>query len=343
MSQSVTEDLDRSFAGAVDVWEDLRGKRIFLTGGTGFFGCWFLEAISWANRSYHLGLSATVLSRDPDKFRGKNPVLASNPAFQFVKGDVRSFEFPSGNYSHFIHAATNPNALATDAARLNLLEEIVEGTKHCLEFARTCGASRFLFVGSGAVYGRQPADLLRMPETFAGGPDPLSPDSVYAEGKRVAELLCVLSASAAFAVTIARCFAFVGPYMTLDGHFAIGNFIRDQMKGGPIRVQGDGRSVRSYMYASDLMRWLWTILMRGTGGRAYNVGSDVGVTIAELAETVAGALKPRVQVEIAGNKDAAGAQRYVPCTERSRQELGLCCRFSLQEAVQRTRAWFQRT
>ena len=221
-----------------------------------------------------------------------------------------------------------------------MLDTMVQGTRHCLEFALDCGARKFLYLSAGAVYGLKTPQ--GVDESFGGGPDPLNPHAAYAEGKRVAELQCALAAASGIEVKIARCFTFLGPYMELNAHFAIGNFIRDQMKGGPIRVQGNGQAVRSYMYAGDLTVWLWTILLRGTSGRAYNVGSEKAVTIAETAHAVAGALVPRVAVEIAGKPNRAGAaQSYVPSTARAQRELGLRCRIGLPEAIQRTQAWFR--
>src|SRR5207245_4908945 len=163
--------------------------------------------------------------------------LASHPAIQFHDGDVRSFEFPKGTFSHVIHAATEATARLYSEQPLLMFDIIVEGTRRTLEFARQCGARKFLLTSSGAVYGRQPPELTHVPEDYAGGPNPTEPRFGYAEGKRAADMLCALFAQQhGFETKIARGFAFVGPYLPLDIHFAIGNFIRDGMRGGPIRI-----------------------------------------------------------------------------------------------------------
>jgi nucleoside-diphosphate-sugar epimerase len=194
---------------------------------------------------------------------------------------------------------------------------------------------------SGAVYGKQPPDLTRVSEDFTGGPDPLDPNSAYAEGKRTAELLCALAAkNTGLQAKIARCFTFVGPYMKLDAHFAIGNFIRDQLQEASICVSGDGTPVRSYMYASDLMIWLWTILFRGESCHAYNVGSEEEVSIAELAREVAGFGSAGKPVHVFGMaSEGAPVARYVPNTARAQRELGLRCSVPLRAAIERTLEW----
>jgi dTDP-glucose 4,6-dehydratase len=197
-----------------------------------------------------------------------------------------------------------------------------------------------LFVSSGAVYGTQPSQLAHVSESFAGSPDPLDPANAYAEGKRSAELLCAIAASSDLEIKIARCFAFVGPYMQLDAHFAIGNFIYNRLRHRPIRVQGDGSAVRSYLYASDLMIWLWTILFKGQSLGAYNVGSEDALNIATLARAVADALPPAVEVNIASKTTGAPVHLYVPCTLRASEELGLRVEVPLREAICRTHAWF---
>jgi dTDP-glucose 4,6-dehydratase len=337
MDNPLAPDLDRSFRSHPEIWDELRGARILLTGGTGFFGAWLLEALTHANAGLGLGISVTVLSRDPESFRRRRPRLASDPAVSLLRGDVLALEPLEGSFTHVVHAATAASAALNANAPRVMFETIVEGTRRVLEVTRRSGARRLLFTSSGAVYGRQPPELSHLPEDHPGGPDPLKPGSAYGEGKRAAELLCtVAGAEHGFDAVIARCFAFSGPYLPLDVHFAIGNFVRDALAGGPIRVGGDGTPYRSYLYGADLAAWLWTLLVRGQHARAYHVGSEVAVSIRDLAFTVARVLGVSRGVEIArAPAPGALAERYVPSTRRTREELGLEETFGLEESIAR--------
>jgi len=342
----LARDLDNILARTEPLWQEVRGQRILITGATGFFGCWLLESFAWANRRLNLNAGAVALSRHPQTLAEKAPHLASDPAIALHAADIRCDDFPheafpQDAFSHVVHAATEASAALNQQTPLVMFDTIVTGTRRALGFAAANSVRKLLFVSSGAVYGTQPSDLGHLSESFAGGPEPLHPASAYAEGKRSAELLCAIAAASSLEIKVARCFAFVGPYMQLDAHFAIGNFIDDRLHRRPIRVQGDGSAVRSYLYASDLMVWLWTILFKGQSCRAYNVGSEDALNIATLAREVASALPPAVDVKIASTA-APGAKvhRYVPCTARAREELGLRVEVPLQDAICRTHAWF---
>jgi len=329
-------DLNHILDHTRELWGELRGQRIFITGGTGFFGCWLLESFIWANEKLNLNAHATVLTRSPEAFRVKAPHLAGNEAVTLISGDVRTFDFSSGTFSHIIHAATESNAKLNDANPLLMLDTIIEGARHTLDFAKTCGAKQFLLTSSGAVYGKQPHELTHIPEDYPGAPDPMDPKSAYGQGKRIAEHLCALYAQQSnIEMKIARCFAFVGPYLPLDIHFAIGNFIRDGLNGGPIVVKGDGTPYRSYLYAADLAVWLWTILFKGQSCRPYNVGSDENLSIAEIARAVAKEFQPKLTVEIKGVPNFLNnAERYVPDVSRAKDELGMEAWLSLHEGIQ---------
>src|SRR5258706_8245549 len=103
-------DLDHILAHTQGLWEPLRGQRIFLTGGTGFFGCWLLESFARANDALGLDASTLVLTRNVAAFKAKAPHLAAHPAIRFHSGDITSFDFPPGRFSFVIHAATEASA-----------------------------------------------------------------------------------------------------------------------------------------------------------------------------------------------------------------------------------------
>ena len=278
------EDLDHVLAHTRELWNEAKGASLFMTGGTGFFGMWLLESFAHINDVLGLGMRATVLTRDPERFAVKAPHLAQRKDLHFVPGDIRTFSFPEGEFRYVVHGATTSSAPVDN---LEMLETIIDGTRRVLDFASKHHAQKFIYISSGAVYGKQPDDLSHIPEDYRGAPDPLDPNSAYGEGKRVGELLSVLqSKQSGFEAKIARCFAFIGPHLPLDAHFAAGNFIRDVIAGGPVVVKSDGKSMRSYLYAADLAIWLWTILFKGKPGTAYNVGSDDALSVASLAHAI---------------------------------------------------------
>lgn len=336
-----TEDIDHILAHTGSLWEELRGRQIFITGGTGFFGCWLLESFLAANHKFHLNAKAVVLTRSAEAFRQKSPHLAADSGIELIEGDIRSFPFPPGDFPFVIHAATESVAKHTINQPLETLSTIVEGTRHCLEMAQARNTKKFLLTSSGAVYGQQPPNLDRIPEDYRGAPDSLSAKSVYAEGKRVAELLCTLYAEhTGMECKIARCFAFVGPHLALDAHFAVGNFIRDAMRGAPILIHGDGTPMRSYLYAADLAVWLWTMLFQAPSLRPFNVGSAQACSIRCIAEEVATALNHGLEIRVAQRAmEGAAPSRYVPDVTRAEAELQLTARISLRQAIQRTAGW----
>jgi dTDP-glucose 4,6-dehydratase len=314
-------------------WQSLGGKKLFVTGGTGFFGAWLIESLLRAVDHDRVDVHATILTRDARAFAERSPYVADHPAIELLEGDVRSFEFPRGEFAFVIHAATDASAQLNESRPAEMFDTIVDGTRHVLDFAQRAGTQRLLLTSSGLVYGKQVVESVR--EDDATAPLPTDARSAYGEGKRVAELLCAMTPGVE--CLIARCFAFVGPRLPLDRHFAIGNFIADALAGRAIEIRGDGTPLRTYLYAADLAVWLWTILFRGVPMRPYNVGSETALSIREVAERVANGVVP---VQVAGTPDPARPpERYVPSTERARRELGLRETVDLDDAIARTMAW----
>lgn len=315
-------------------WAGLQDARIFITGGTGFLGTWLLETLIEASGVHGLGARVVVLTRSPDSFRAREPRLAMNAAIELWPGDVRRFVEPEGSFTHIIHGAAEP---ARADAR-DTVDTICRGAERVVDFARRRGAGRMLFISSGAVYGSAPASMRLIPETLAFDSATPGARSAYGEAKRMAESVCL---SSGLDVTIARGFAFLGPRMPLDGPYAAGNFLRDALDGRDIEVRGDGSDVRSYMYIKDCAEWLWTILLRGDRGSAYNVGSDHAITITELAQTIAACAPNPVGVRVLAASAPGVSRRYVPSIRKARTELHLEVNTPLEVAIHKTLSWYR--
>ncbi|MEZ5401463.1 MAG: NAD(P)-dependent oxidoreductase [Bryobacteraceae bacterium] len=279
-----SEDLDFVLERTEPLWAALRGERIFLTGGTGFFGQWLTETFDWANQRLRLRARRVTLTRRRE--------AAERCPEEYWLGDLRTFPFPPGRFRMAIHAAIDCGDL----------EGAVAGTRRMAEFAARNGFERWLFTSSGAA---------RWPETPLG--------AAKSECERVV-------GESAPAAAIARCYSFVGPYLPLDGKFAAGNFLRDKLAGGPVRVAGDGRAVRSYLYAAEMAVHLWTGLFRGWPGRVFEVGAAEAVTVGELAGMF------ECGVEVAGG--AVGSTVYLP-------EGGIAAEIPLEVGLARTERWWR--
>lgn len=310
--------------------------KLLLTGGTGFFGKALLRHWMALHDNGGSVPNVWVVSRVPQRFLTQHPEFAGLDWLRMVQGDVLTpASLPSGErFTHVLHAATD-STLGPSIAPLALFDQIITGTRNLLDLAVRCGAKRFLFASSGAVYGGQPATLDRIPESWLGSPDPLVVSSAYGVAKRAAEQLCTIYHQAYGLETVtARCFAFVGPDLPLDVHFAIGNFIRDALWHGQIEVHGDGSPIRSYLDQRDLACWLGALLLRGRPGEAYNVGDDQGIAIGTLAHRVRDLLAPGKPV-VLQREPAHGAQRnlYVPDVSKIRTELGVRAVIPLERSL----------
>jgi len=297
-------------------------RHIFITGGTGFFGKSMLDYRlrhpdwEWAKAEW------TILSRSPERFAAEYPQLANQAGVSFVGGDVRDFTFPQGPFDAIIHAATSAVTTLSDAEMTSV---ILDGVRHVADFARAIHCKKILFTSSGAVYGPRISS--------ASEDDTCNPVTAYGKGKLAAEQMLV---DYGLDVKIARCFAFVGPHLNRRIHYAIGNFIQDCLDGKTITINGDGTPLRSYLYADDLVEWLFAILERGETGRPYNVGSDVGISIRALAEKVRGVLGTQNEIKILGQPTGGPPSVYVPIVSRARHELGLSVKVSLEQAIAST-------
>jgi len=315
--------------------------QLFLTGGTGFFGKAILRKLLIEAREYPSKRleRVVVLSRNPQVFLSANPEFSGHDWLFFHKGDVEKVDSLPMNesFTHVIHAAADSTDVE-NMTHLKRYDQIVNGTRNMLDFSLQVGAKRFLLTSSGAVYGQQPENISQMIEGYCGTPNPIIPENSYGIAKRQAEHLCALYCFHYHLNTvIARCFAFVGPDLPMNAHFAIGNFIRDALFRDSIIISGDGSPLRSYLYQDDLVSWLFCILEKGRAGDVYNVGSDQAITIKSLAELVRDVVAQGKPILVGVPQgDNANRNLYIPDITKAKQELGLTIETPLVDALRKT-------
>ena len=154
-----------------------------------------------------------------------------------------------------------------------------------------------IMISSGAIYGPIPENVKYIHENQFFGSDPLIIDSAYGEGKRCMEFLgSVFDAKEYTNVNFARCFAFTGAGIPINGQFAFGNFIRDAIFSNTININGNPETKRSYLHAADLVIWLIKILLNGQPRQAYNVGSMKILTMLDLATKIRDKVSPNKKI-----------------------------------------------
>lgn len=314
----------------------LYGRHLLLTGATGFFGRWLLMLLSSLNRQ-GAGITVTVLSRDPERFLAAHPFFKNCTWIRWLVGDVRELRgFSISAIDLVIHGAADTSA-AANARPLELFDTIVNGCRNVLDFAVYNNCSRVLLTGSGAQYGEL-SNAGGVVESYRGACVSNSMSSVYGEAKRAQETLGVIySKTRAIDVVMTRCFSFSGAGLPLEGHFAIGNFVRDALFSNEIVLNSSGKAVRSYLHGADLAIWLLALSVRGENGVAYNVGSDQAISIADLACRVRDRLAPEKPLRILGKEDSVRSF-YVPDISKARA-LGLDVWTSLEESIDSMAAW----
>lgn len=332
------DDLNLVLEHTRDSWNEIKNKTIFITGGTGFFGIWLVMSFIFINQTLKLNSKIIILTRNKSLFINKYNWLNEYSEISFLEGDITSFDYIEEDIDYIIHAATEASVKLNIEKPINMFETVVNGTKRILDFARLKNINSFLLTSSGAVYGNQPSNIENISEEYVGAPNVSDSASVYGEGKRMAEVLCaVYHKHYALPVKIARCYAFIGPFLPLDSHFAAGNFIGNKIRGEDIIIKGDGTPLRSYMYSADLIIWLWTILFKGKNNDPYNVGSNQSISIYQLAKLISienNSKKSNVIIKSPlSNKPVL---RYVPNINKAFNELNLKIYTDIENSLRKT-------
>jgi dTDP-glucose 4,6-dehydratase len=305
---------------------------LLVIGGTGFFGKSILDAFQRNLLDPWSIDSLIIMARHPELFQKNHSQLITSKV-KLLKGDIASInELPFADY--VIHAAASTDARNYHLAPLKERSNIIRGTLNYCELAKEFNQnSKIVYVSSGAVYGTQPHDLEKIPEDFVFLDGEQLPESKrdYAYAKRDSEKAINDLGNYGLDVSIARCYAFVGPWLPRDQHFAIGNFINDGLNNRKIKVTAKHKVYRSYMYADDLVEWLMKISEKSNPScPIYNVGSDQEILIDDLASKIGDFFHQETDMLPHSSDDV---DLYIPDISRAMKDLNLHLKYNLDEAI----------
>lgn len=331
------DDLSLIYEHSQKSLSSLANKNIFITGATGFFGKWLCQTLTSANQHFNLNLTLHLLSRDWDVFQKNHQNFFDLNCTELHTGDIANFPFPPA-CEVVIHAANDARPQHTPEGIALFEESLEKGNQRLLSYIQETQPEKLLITSSGAVYGSNTQGSQHWSEDQQAE----KLDNFYGKGKLLQEQFFSQAEFSGTDILIARCFAFIGPFLPLDSSYAAGNFILNAIQGQPICIQGDGQPLRSYLYSADLIIWLLNILSHGTSKHPYNVGSDAPLSISELAHKISSLseAKPEVQVaqQVTDNKPPPA---YLPSIKRAQDELGLQVYTPLEKAIEKTLKWHQ--
>jgi nucleoside-diphosphate-sugar epimerase len=336
----IFEDCKKSCTD-IECFSILDNQSIFVSGGTGFMGKWITEMVSYINETGKYNIKLYLLGRDISKFKDEVPHLAEKPFVSLIEQDVRYLHNVPSDVNYIIHAAGTPDNREHVSHPLKTIETFYKGTQSVLDAAtRLPDLRKIVHISSHQVYGRNDTENL-INENFTGILEPITVSNSYAESKRISETLCSYYRNyLKLPILILRPFAFIGPYQNLEKPWAINNFIRDGLLGGPIRILGNGLTERSYLYASDMAFWILKALIDGKVGENYNLGSNHSISLNDLAIKIQSQIDSKIEILSKSSKEIyTNLSKLVPNTNRLTKDLNVVETFDIGNAIDRTILW----
>lgn len=286
----IIEDMESIYARGYN-WEQLEGKRVFVTGAYGMLASYVIFFLLYLKVVKDIQIDVIAQGRSEVKARRRFGDFFYVQGFSFTNIDIINDDF--SHFSHIdyiVHAAgmANPQYYITNP--VEVIEPNAIGTYHMLQIAKKCETEGFLFFSTGDVYGKVRSHD-RIDEATMGYMDPLDEHSCYGESKRLGETLC----SAFFKeygvrTVMARIGHTYGPTMDINNDPRVfSSFMEAAVKGDDIVLHSDGSARRPFCYISDATAAYMLLLLKGKGGEAYNVtNTDQFLSIWELAQIIAG-------------------------------------------------------
>lgn len=336
VTQRYFDELKSNYSNIPDI-EKLQGKRVLITGVTGLIGSTIADMLLGVNEFYDLNMTIFLSGRNINKIFER--FFCWGDKYHTIRYDaLTDFEFEE-YVDYIIHCASpaHPQAYA-DCPVETLLTNVI-GTNNLLQYAKSVGVERFLYISSSEVYGKKEKQEPYREDEYLYV-DILNPRACYPSGKRAAETLCAsYEKEYDVDIVIVRPGHVYGPTITDSDTRAHAQFVRDVINGRDIVMKSTGLQLRSYCHVFDCATAILTVLLRGKRGDAYNISNKKSVvTIKELAEMHAKLTGHKVVYDVPSEAEQAGYNMMTCSALNSDKlyELGWAGIYDLEEGVRNT-------
>ena len=285
---------------------DYQKSAILIYGGTGFIGSWITQGLLHSNSLLGLDLRITIVTRNARLAR-KHFEHVKTEKLRFIEHDFSKSQLHENFEADYVfHGATPTRALTGSGNEEQTVKAAVNAAKHAIQTqSNKFDCSRNIHLSSGVIYGKQPIEMKSRSESDFAGVN----TGTYSEAKnQIDQIFNAAYNEGRIHFQSPRLFAFAGPKLQLDAHFAVGNFLADGLLGRNIQITGNPGTIRSYMYPSDLVSALLTIATQERY-QNFNVGSEESVTMFELA-TLVSTITTNTEIKLANPE--APISNYVP-------------------------------
>ena len=322
-------------------WEKLHNRSILISGATGLIGSCFIDVIMKKNEK---GLNCKIyaLGRDYSKALERFKYCFKNNLFNFVSYDIsKKFERDDIEIVDYVlHLASNTHPLQYSLDPIGTITTNIFGTYNMLEFAVKHKATRCAFISSNEIYGENRGDVELFNEFYCGYIDSNTLRAGYPESKRCSESLCqAYIKQKKLDIVIPRLTRSYGPTMSMSDTKAISQFIKRGIAGEDIILKSLGTQYYSYTYIADAVSGLFTILLKGKNGEAYNVSdSRSDIMLKDLAMLIAKISSKKVIYEIPDEVESEGYSKATKARLDSSklQKLGWRAKYNIKSGIERT-------
>lgn len=320
-------------------YEKLNNKSILITGAGGLIGSFFIDTIMFLNKKNKLNCKIYAMGINDDGKKRFDSYL-DNPLFEYIVHDVNNEVELESKIDYIIHLASNTHPVLYATHPISTITTNVIGTNNLLNFACKCKCERFVFASSNEIYGENRGDVELFDEDYCGYINSNTLRAGYPESKRCGEALCqAYKEEKNLDVVIARFTRTYGPTMLKNDSKAISQFILKALNKEDIVLKSEGNQFYSFTYVYDTVYGLFTVLLNGINGEAYNISNiKSDITLHDLANTIAKTVGKKVVFEIPNETEKKGFSKATKARLDSSklEKIGYIPKFNIEKGIRRT-------